>query len=162
MVNLWLTSDSHFSHDAIIGYAKRPFTSAAEMDEALVENWNRVVKPSDHVYHLGDVVMKRSALAVVKRLNGHLRLVRGNHDIFRTKEYLAVGFEEIYGCRVIDGFLMTHIPVHEQSLGRFKANLHGHTHEQFVCGSRYINLCVEQTAYTPVHFEDVKKLLTTH
>jgi calcineurin-like phosphoesterase family protein len=40
------------------------------MDEDLINNWNSVVKEHDKVYHLGDVVINRKALQLVKRLNG--------------------------------------------------------------------------------------------
>ena len=158
-MNLFLTSDTHFSHENIIGYCHRPFASAAEMDEALVERWNAVVRPSDHVYHLGDVAMRRQHLAIVKRLNGKKRLVLGNHDIFEAKDYFAAGFQKVFGVRVIDNLLLTHIPAHVGSLGRFAANVHGHTHEQGSPEGRYLSVCVELTNYTPISLEDVKRLL---
>lgn len=156
-MNLFFTSDTHFGHSNIIRYCHRPFASAEEMDEVLVERWNGVVRPQDHVYHLGDVAMRRQHLPILKRLHGHLRLVRGNHDVFKTKEYLQY-FDEIYGMRVFDNLLFTHVPVHPISLKRFRANVHGHTHE-VILGEPYLNISVEQTNYTPVSFEDLKKAL---
>ena len=70
--------------------------TADEMDDAMVENWNSVVKPHDKVYHLGDAVIQRRCLKTLGRLNGKKQLIRGNHDIFRTKEYMEY-FEEIHG-----------------------------------------------------------------
>jgi calcineurin-like phosphoesterase family protein len=81
-MNYWFTADSHYGHANIIKYCKRPWKTAYEMDEALVANWNRVVRPEDVVYHLGDFAFK-SALAVAeyrKRLNGRICFVEGNHD----------------------------------------------------------------------------------
>jgi calcineurin-like phosphoesterase family protein len=155
-VTIWFTSDTHFGHENIIGYCGRPFSCAAEMDETLVERWNAVVKPSDHVYHLGDVAMRRPQLQIVKRLNGHKRLIFGNHDIFDYKDYVAVGFKKLMALRVLDGILFSHIPIHEASLGRFRANVHGHTHEKPDYGPRYLNLCVERTAYAPVSLESLQ------
>lgn len=175
MPNIFFISDTHFGHDNILNFKRedgtplRTFTSGLEMDEHMVERWNAVVRPQDHIYHLGDVSMKRPkyVAGLLGRLNGHKRLVRGNHDIYRTKEYIEVGFEEIYGVRVIDGLLMTHIPVHPQSLGRFVANVHGHIHDRVVMKAasvwageqpdpRYINIAVEQIDYTPVSLEWLK------
>src|SRR3990167_8785180 len=125
-MKLWFTSDSHFRHANLLTFKRqdgtpvRPeFTSCKEMDEAMIERWNAVVKTSDHVYHLGDVSMMRPRFVKdqLSRLNGHLRLIRGNHDIFRTREYLEF-FDEIYSMRVFDNILFTHIPVHPFSLGR--------------------------------------------
>lgn len=156
MACIWLVSDTHFGHANIIEYCERPFASAAEMDEAMVERWNAVVRPQDHVYHLGDVAMRAEHLSIVKRLHGHKRLVRGNHDIFPTKKYLDAGFKEIHGVRVLNGLVMTHIPIHPASLGRFAGNVHGHIHnnEGGDYGPRYLNVSVEVIGYTPISLED--------
>lgn len=78
----WWTSDTHFGHARIIDYADRPFASAAEMDEALIDRWNDAVRPADEVWHLGDVALGRLAesLPLVARLHGRKRLIIGNHD----------------------------------------------------------------------------------
>jgi calcineurin-like phosphoesterase family protein len=170
-MTIFLLSDTHFGHYNIITYSQRVspkqgvlWHSAEEMDEELVERWNDAVRPQDHVYHLGDVTMKAPGLGIVKRLNGHLRLVRGNHDIFKTQMYFKAGFKEIHGVRVIDNLLMTHIPVHPGSLGRFKGNIHGHTHESHVMDGlirdkRYLNVCVENINYRPITLEEAKARL---
>lgn len=170
MANLWFTSDTHFGHAAILtflaegpdGIARpiRPeFTSITEMDETLVERWNEVVRPQDKVYHLGDVTIRKANLPIVRRLNGHKRLLRGNHDIFRTRDYLAAGFEEISASRVLDGIIFTHIPIHPWSLGRFQGNVHGHIHERAPFGPRYVNISVERTGYRPVSLDEVRLLV---
>ena len=149
------------------GSPARPFTSNEEMDYTMMENWNKLVRPQDHVYHLGDFTMLRQdtngrMTAFRQRLNGHLRILLGNHDALPSKWYFQ-NFEKVYGSRVIDNLLMTHIPVNSQSLGRFKANVHGHTHHNKIMldphhpDSRYINVSVEQTNYSPVAWEDLKK-----
>ena len=56
-MNTFFTSDTHFGHNNIIEYCKRPYTSVEEMDAALEKNWNEVVKPDDLVYHLGDLAI---------------------------------------------------------------------------------------------------------
>jgi calcineurin-like phosphoesterase family protein len=155
-MTLWLISDTHFSHENIITYCKRPFASAEEMDEVLVQNWNKVVKPSDHVYHLGDVALRKQQLAIVSRLNGKKRLLLGNHDIFDVKDYLKAGFQKVMAYRVLDGCLLSHIPVHPGSMGRFRANIHGHIHERNY-EFPYINTSVEQIDYTPVALETITK-----
>lgn len=174
MAEHWLISDTHFGHENIIGYASRPFENAGQMDAYMVQMWNERVKPQDHVYHLGDVTMERSSdrvewfVGLIRSLHGHKRLVLGNHDHMTIKTYVAAGFEKIRGTGVWlgNGLLLSHFPVHPTSIGlRSKACVHGHIHEKAsptavirdTDGARipYINVCVEQTAYGPIHLDEV-------
>ena len=135
----------------------------------MVANWNSVVRPKDKVYHLGDVVINRRAFPTLARLNGEKVLIKGNHDLFQLKEYLPY-FKDIRGFGTLDGFCLTHVPIHPDSLGRWKGNWHGHLHsdvvmetyDDFSCHEqgidvRYMCLSVEHTAFTPISLEDAKK-----
>ena len=187
MANKFVISDTHFGHTNSWekfklpdGSPLRPFTSNEEMDETMIERWNAKVKPEDTVYHLGDVVINRRHLHLVKRLNGKKRLVRGNHDIFKDKDYYEVGFDSLYGVRVFtDKFILSHIPLHPDSItDRFKVNVHGHLHANEVTRDvieradprtnehefyplrqeidpRYLCVSVEHTNYEPLSFEEV-------
>lgn len=171
MANIWLVSDTHFGHEGTAcifkradGSPLRPFINAEEQDIVLMERWNKVVKPSDHVYHLGDVCMRKEFLWLVGKLNGHKRLVRGNHDIFPTKEYLKY-FEEIYGVRVFEGLVLSHIPLHPESIKSIWTNVHGHIHDGEVMragkpDARYFNITVEHTDYAPISLEEARKRIT--
>jgi calcineurin-like phosphoesterase family protein len=146
----------------------RPFTSVEEMDETIVARWNEAVKPSHRVYLLGDVAWRRPSLRLLGRLNGHIKMAGGNHDHFRTRDYLAAGVEEVCGVLVFDNVLMTHVPVHPSSRARFALNVHGHTHGSVVTTENvtgdevpdpwYVNVCVEQTDYRPVRWEEILRL----
>lgn len=76
-MTIWFTSDQHFGHANIIRYCNRPFASMAEMDDALVDDWNRVVASRDMVYHLGDFTLAgpEQAAAYFRRLNGYITMV---------------------------------------------------------------------------------------
>jgi len=78
----WFTADTHFGHKNVIRYCERPFTSVQEMDEALIENWNDVVKPKDTIYHLGDFTLagQEKASDYFSSLNGNILLIPGGHD----------------------------------------------------------------------------------
>jgi calcineurin-like phosphoesterase family protein len=163
-MNVFLTSDTHFGHANIIKYCHRPFSSVEEMDETLVERWNAIVRPQDHVYHLGDVAMQPKALQIVKRLNGHKRLVLGNHDGWDMRAYAEVGFKKVFGSRRMDGLLLTHIPLHQGSVwdaaerrdSKVLGNVHGHIHDRDSPMGPYLNVCVEKMDYTPVEFGQVR------
>lgn len=173
MSTIFLTSDTHFGHTGVCKFMRedgvtklRPWDSPEEMDEAMVKMWNDTVRPNDKVYHLGDVVINRKALQIMHRLNGDKVLIKGNHDIFRLEEYTPF-FRDIRGSHVMNGMILTHIPVHESNLYRFGTNIHGHTHSNNVMVTdkygvttrdpRYHCVCVEQTDFKPIAFEEVIK-----
>lgn len=146
--------------------------SAAEADEFMVSEWNKVVRPCDKIYHLGDVAIQRSSLQVVSRLNGHKVLIRGNHDIFKLKDYIPY-FDDIRGTHKLEKYILSHYPIDHGSIPRWcVANIHGHTHIRTVrkarlfgllgnvSDPRYINICVEHTGYAPVPFELIKSRQT--
>lgn len=78
----FFTSDTHFGHANILKYSKRPFANVQEMDEKFIENWNKVVTPKDRVFHLGDFLFGdiRRARELIRRLNGTICFIWGNHD----------------------------------------------------------------------------------
>ena len=182
MPSVFLVSDTHFGHTGVCRFTRndgvtklRPWDDAAEMDEAMVAAWNERVRPNDKVYHLGDVVINRRALAIMSRLNGDKVLIRGNHDIFPDVEYRKY-FRELRAYHVMNGLILSHIPVHEASLGRFGCSIHGHLHANRVMkpagvdpntgeilygneiDPRYHNVSVEQLPdFAPILFEDVIK-----
>ena len=81
MANVFFTADSHFGHTNVIKFCARPFVSAEEMDEALIENWNARVKGCDTVFVLGDMFYRCENVALIlRRLKGKKHLILGNHD----------------------------------------------------------------------------------
>lgn len=177
----FLVSDTHFGHAGVCRFTRndgvtklRPWDTPEEMDEEMIRRWNDRVRPSDKVYHLGDVVINRKALRTLHRLNGDKVLIRGNHDIFRDDEYRTY-FRELRAYHVLNGMILSHIPIHEASLGRFGVNIHGHLHANRVTKARGVDaqtgevlysdtvdvryhcVCVEQTDFAPILLEDVIK-----
>ena len=175
MPAVFLVSDTHFGHAGVCRFMRndgvtklRPWDTAEEMDEFMVKAWNERVRPNDKVYHLGDVVINRKALGIMRRLNGDKVLIRGNHDIFKDTDYRE-HFRELRAYHVMNGMILSHIPIHSESLGRFGTNIHGHLHANRVMmpgfngkitdivDVRYHCVCVEQTDFAPILFEDVIK-----
>ena len=174
MPSVFLVSDTHFGHAGVCRFLRddgvtklRPWDNPDEMDEEMVKRWNETVRPNDKVYHLGDVVINRKALSIMHRLNGDKVLIRGNHDIFKDEDYRQ-HFRELRAYHVMNGMILSHIPIHSESLGRFGVNIHGHLHSNRVqirgyngkpmgIDNRYHCVCVEQTDFRPILFEDVMK-----
>lgn len=161
----FVISDTHFGHENSLkwldsnGNKLRPFDSIEELNTTIINNWNNVVKEGDVVYHLGDVVIKKQYLEVIKQLNGTKRLVLGNHDIFDIKEYLNAGFKEIYGIKVYHELklVLSHFPIHPECLKEGYINIHGHLHSNNLADKRYVNVSVEQVNYTPILLQDILK-----
>ena len=143
-MNIFLTSDLHFGHRNIIRIGKgRPFDSIQEHDEALIENWNSVVKPGDLVYVLGDMSIETTIDEIRKplsRLQGSKHLILGNHDRKKihnqlrlenlwqsVREYSSIKFEAADGTKVF--VRMMHFPILEFD-GAFK---------NYRCKEKYIH-----------------------
>lgn len=182
MPAVYLTADPHFGHEGVCRFTRndgvtklRPWDNAAEMNEAMIKNWNETVRPNDKVYVLGDVAMNKNALnATMPRLNGDKVLIKGNHDILKKNEYEKY-FRDIRAYHVMNGCILSHIPIHTESLARFGCNIHGHLHANEVRKPRgvdaktgtvlysneidpnYLCVSVEHTDFTPILFEDAMK-----
>lgn len=170
--DIWFISDTHFSDPDMIardrnGHRLRDFDTVEEMDEFIVKRWNSVVSRGDKVYHLGDVGhgKNRQSLdrlgSLLKRLNGSKRLIMGNHDERDVKFYRG-HFTKVLSYRLFtergrEALVCTHIPLHPGCLGgKYKGgtlNVHGHMHAGDLHDSRYLNVCAERVAYTPMHYD---------
>lgn len=78
-------ADLHFFHGALNDKMdRRGFASVEEMNEYMIEKWNKKVRKNDDVVIIGDLswgnVQETNAL--LQRLKGKLYLVCGNHDRF--------------------------------------------------------------------------------
>lgn len=165
-VRTWLISDTHFGHENMYKFVsgdgvtrvRERWTSPEDADRYMVQRWADLVKPEDHIYHLGDVAINFPPwIRVLKSLPGHKRLILGNHDKAKMRQYEEAGFKKIMASRIWDRkiVILSHIPVHHDSLFKIKANIHGHIHERTLRDPRYVNVSVEQTGYEPVLLEEV-------
>lgn len=171
MPNIFFASDHHFNHANILTFKRsdgtplRDFATVEDMNEAIIANHNSVVRTGDKVYFLGDVTMDRKgkALEFLDRMNGEKILIKGNHDQCKPEAYLKY-FKDIRGSHQFEGLIMTHIPIHPESLARWGLNIHGHLHANVVLRElskipdpRYFNVSMEQINYTPIALEEIRK-----
>jgi calcineurin-like phosphoesterase family protein len=150
-------SDTHFGHGKVIEFeaAHRPFATIEEHDRELVSRWNAVVTKRDVVWHLGDVYFGgKDAHHILAELKGTKRLVLGNHDSYPLEIYQRY-FDRIYGAAEYRHCILTHVPVHPNQFGRYRANIHGHLHSNRYDDARYICVSAEQTGLQPVHFDSL-------
>jgi len=154
----WFTSDTHFGHSNIIRLSKRPFANLDEMHAALIERWNAVVGPNDDVWHLGDFSYRSTKGLVAEifpRLNGHKRLVIGNHD---NDEVLALPWAETPVQRAtikLDGkmIVLDHYPSRSwDGLYRGWYHLYGHEHGNCDDWGNCCDVGADCWNYTPITF----------
>lgn len=185
MSDIWVISDTHFNHANILTFKDSTtgklvrgdrFSSAQEMDDYMIEQWNSRVKPGDKVYHLGDVMFgdREYFQKLWPKLRGQKCLAVGNHDDIK---YLSSGsfFSKVSMWFMLPefGLLLTHVPVHPSNLRIYATegkhaegdvgstqktflNVHGHIHQNPSPEGPYRNMSVEAIDYTPVNIEDLR------
>lgn len=172
MSEIFFTSDTHFFHEQDFLYAPRGCSSTEEMTEKIVKRWNEVVHDNDIVYHLGDVLMGHYDANVLKRLNGSIILIRGNHDtdkklsgIYETGKLVTndIKTSELIKFGKLSLFLC-HYPVltanfDDRHFSQHVINLHGHTHQTknwFMPGNPFTyHVGLDSHDCYPVHIETV-------
>jgi calcineurin-like phosphoesterase family protein len=145
---IWLTSDWHFNHDREFIWKARGFSSVQEMNEAIIQRHNALVRPDDDVYVLGDsslgggdAQILATNKALIERLNGRLHIIRGNHDTDR-RVAMYESCENVVGPVLYADmlhyngyhFYLSHFPtltsnLEKESLKQCTCNLFGHTHQ---------------------------------
>lgn len=164
------TSDTHWGHTNIIKYSNRPFDSVEDMNEALIANWNAVVKYDDTVYHLGDFAflpydnLKRTA----RRLNGTKHFIYGNHDkeihrheadLIRSGTFASI--QNYYELKHDGQFIVLfHYGQRVWNKGHHGSiHLYGHSHGSLPPQGKSVDVgvdCKEIThEYRPVSFDEV-------
>ena len=177
--NVWFTSDLHFCHANVIKYDGRPYKDVEEMNESLIENWNHYIDKDDVVFYLGDLSFDRSGKQtqeIVKRLNGKIHYVLGNHDDERDirklnrfetiSDYINLSVPDEDNPRKRQGIMMMHYPI----LSWDKAHhgdwhLHGHCHQSLVKQNpeyykrKVLDMGCNGWDYCPTHYTDVKQIM---
>lgn len=164
----WVCADHHLGHANILTFKRadgtplRPFNTIEEHDQTIIDRHNAVVADQDRVYMLGDVCINRRNRGILHGFKGRLVLVKGNHDIFKLPDYLPF-FDDIRSYVVQkdkDGnkVILSHIPIHPESINRWGTNIHGHLHYQSVPDPRYVCVSLEHTNYAPIEIHEALEL----
>ena len=176
--NIFFTSDTHFGHENIIHFCKRPFSSVEEMDQKLIENWNSVVGSNDYIFHLGDFCFKGSQYwdRILNQLNGHKFLILGNHDLKNLKDGAMIKFDWVgmQACIQVGGrsIYLNHFPFlcyggSYRDIDNAVYALHGHTHLSLnemsgkdinrlkMCFPTQFDVGVDANNFTPISFNDI-------
>lgn len=136
MSNTFFTADTHYHHKNILDFEDRPYESLDEMNQGLIDVWNKNVSKVDTVYHLGDFSFGnyKQWVETLDQLKGNIILIKGNHDKTRiVNRVLKEGYlhdAHMVGHRIKAGrhqLNMTHYPL---EIGNRPNNIsiHGHIH----------------------------------
>jgi calcineurin-like phosphoesterase family protein len=158
--NVYLISDLHMGHQKLISNL-RGFSSVEEHDNLIIENWNKTVSKRDIVWILGDLTMETSNYDFLKKLNGDISIVLGNHDLPQHTKELLKYTNRIGGMVRLRkyGVILSHCPIHESEIERFNLNIHGHVHANSLPDKRYFNVSCEAINYTPISISNIFKTL---
>ena len=157
-MNILFIADTHFGHRSICKY--RPFKTAEEHDETLINNWNSVVrKKRNTVWVLGDFMFRddsRDIKGIIDRLNGNINLITGNHDYLPFCMHNKINI--MHGLTKKYKMWLSHCPIHPNEL-RGLVNIHGHVHSETVDDKRYINVSANVIGYTPISLDAIRSQL---
>jgi len=160
------TSDTHFNHKGVLESCKRPWKTVDKMNQALIDNWNKVVKAGDIVYHLGDFALSTKHDSwdidyIISQLKGQIFLIRGNHDDKNMKKFEKwfIKVDYLKYIKEEDGskIMMCHYPMKSWRAsihGSF--HLHGHRHGNLKPYGRAIDVGVDVWNYYPQTWDTLK------
>lgn len=173
-MNMFFTADTHFGHGNIIKYCGRPFANTDEMDDALIDNWNRLVTKNDDVYHLGDFAFKngRDIEDYFGRLNYRtLFFVYGNHDK-GMRDFERQGNGNRYNVVFLpaqkeikvngQGIILSHYAMRTWDKAHYGYwQLYGHSHGTLPDdpNALSIDVGVDCHGYKPIDFEQVGEIM---
>ena len=166
----YLTADLHFGHANIIGFCDRPFKDIIEMEEALIDNWNSVVRSSDLIYNLGDISLrgpkyKEWYSELIPKMNGRKVLILGNHDYLKPFAYIDCGFESVHTSLILDKIVLAHDPAIATAIPKDYMMFCGHVHDTFKKLShpkKILNVGCDIWDYKPVEWDEALHALLSH
>ena len=163
-MSIFLTSDTHFGHKNIATLFNRPFTSVEEMNETLIENWNKTISDKDDIYHLGDFGWGniRGMEPIFHRLKGRKHLIQGNHDHAVTKLPWK-SQETLWELKINKkSYILCHFPMRSWNKSfHGSKHFHGHSHGTLSPHGWSCDVGVDCWNYTPVSLDQLDDFVLT-
>jgi calcineurin-like phosphoesterase family protein len=167
--DFYITSDTWFGRPQILQIANRlQFKNIEDMNNQLIKNWNKKVKKSDPVFHLGNFAWDpATARKVLKKLNGRIFFLRGSEDTaleevidsFPNASFLEDSITELVDFDTV----LCHYPLSVWN-GKDSGTIHMHGHTVFshktdLKAENRFNVCTDFWGYTPVNFLTLKDFI---
>jgi calcineurin-like phosphoesterase family protein len=181
---IYLTSDHHFGHHNVIEYCGRPYKDVYHMNQDMIDRWNSIVSPSDHVVYLGDFCMNPKYYGILKNLNRKsIDIYLGNHDLGfpnkpkKIERLLEFGFDSVHlhgELEISPGVVvnLSHMPYKGSGDRSYTERytdqrleddgrplLCGHVHEKWKTKDKMINVGVDVWDFYPVSLDQIKELV---
>lgn len=161
-------ADTHFGHENVIRLCNRPFADVHEMNECLIDNWNKRVHANDTVFILGDMFFRcDNVTEILSRLKGKKKLILGNHDTWIKRvdcmcylDSIDTMLETSDGQRALT---LCHYPMLSWKHAMRSYMVHGHIHNDrradywplLQSRERVLNAGVDVNGFMPVTFDEM-------
>lgn len=163
MSNILFTSDPHLGHPSAVGWRRDllgiDFHDVDNMNEWVIDCWNKQVAKRDVVWILGDVAWNNEALKLLDLCHGIKHVVLGNHDKNLNIRQLVKHVNKVFGIVKNYDMVFSHCPVHPSELQyRWNFNVHGHIHHPERClnQNQYFNVNIDVQRGRFVPLEELK------
>lgn len=169
--NIWFISDQHHGHNFIRTTCNRPFNTVEEMDQTIIDNTNKLVHRDNLLICLGDFSYWKdkatktfyhyfnqyNCLNWIYIFGNHCKKIKNavktHKDILWSGDLLDITIQH---GEVTKDIVLSHYPLlswNKSFHGSYC--LHGHTHQNKYEIKNLLNVCVEQTNYGPISFQEV-------
>lgn len=166
---IYFTGCTHFGHKNCLKFDNRPFSDIEQHDDALINNFNRIVTNEDTIYFLGDFCWQQTFenyQRLFNRLNGKKFFILGNHDnkqqLLRCKkEGLLVDVFETKTIQINnDRIFLSHYP-HREWAGYYKGayHLYSHVHGSLEDYKQSTDVSCMLWEYEPVSWKELKEYI---
>ncbi|TXT67526.1 MAG: hypothetical protein BAJALOKI1v1_70017 [Promethearchaeota archaeon] len=163
----WFTADFHLSHKNIIKYCNRPFRGVEEMDKVLLDNLEKLVKPGDTLYYLGDLTFKDTiAEDFFERFQDReIHYIIGNHDSQRVLNLAREYCSSVAHLKDIklhgQSITLCHYAMRVWNKSHFNSwQLYGHSHAKLKPVGKQYDIGVDNNEYRPILFEEVSLIMS--
>lgn len=174
---VWFSSDFHLGHKNVIRFDNRPFTTIEEMDDAIINNINALVKEDDHFFYLGDFTFYNDPKKINSLLDRivckNIYYIKGNHDkaLYKyditkrfkwTRELTEIYVEESDGKR--QGIVLCHYAMRVWDKSHHGTwHLYGHSHGSLPDDPNSLSFDIGCNcwSYEPINYATIKKRMGT-
>lgn len=158
-------ADFHFNHTNIIKYCNRPFSSLEEMNQTLIDNWNKKVTNKDTVYVIGDFCLGRASDygSIRKQLNGNIVLITGDHDkIIRNAPDFNLKLKTPYFefKKNKHKIILFHWCIRSWAKSHFNSwHLYGHSHGKLLPIGKSWDVGVDNNNYELLSYDEIVDIM---